>query len=267
MLSTNAYFVPEVFGLAHGGRLPGRRLLALHPSVDESLFQRLFRSLFALIRGYRLQPQLWSFSQAVELDKAGHRVGCGGKRLVHLLDPIGKSYNRALWLTATHPIPSFATGFTPHRRREQSILHLNCLMWRLNALGLSWFALLFDMSSAFPSPSFSALDRIVHEDCSTLDADLITQRYRRAFWLLSKAGEELLLAPGSGDLQGDATAPLKFARLFNPLVKRWRTRTGTTEDDAVFLLRDPLSQRRVHTGLLAFADDLCRLSLFFSGQF
>ncbi|CAE8582237.1 unnamed protein product [Polarella glacialis] len=232
--------------------------LALKEGPYQTQFQNMLQHFFVLLRCYKQQPQLWSVSQTALLDKVGNKTGCRSKRVIHLLDPVGKAWNKWVWGSSSHAVPSWAVGFVPRRRREQAILQLKCQLWRLRASGRG---AVFDVANAFSSTSFASLDRVLYEDCPEQVALLLAQRYRRALWLFSVCGQEMLISPGCGDLQGDTAAPHKFLRVYNKLLARWKQKTSTEFEDSIFQLRDPLSGKKVSTSMIAFADDLCRVAL------
>lgn len=69
--------------LSHGHNLP--------PGTHGSC-EGLLRTLLYLVRRNQEVPWLWNLSSPVELDKSNGKRGCAGKRLIHKLDPIGKSF-------------------------------------------------------------------------------------------------------------------------------------------------------------------------------
>ncbi|CAE8600511.1 unnamed protein product, partial [Polarella glacialis] len=239
-------------------------LLALKEGPYQTQFQNMLQQFFILLRRYKQQPQLWSISQTALLDKVGNKTGCKSKRVIHLLDRAGKAWNKWVWGNSSHAVPHWAVGFVPRRRRDQAILQLKCQLWRLHALGLGAVAVFYDVANAFSSTSFASLDRVLYEDCPDQDALLLTQRYRRALWLFSVCGQEMLISPRCGDLQGDTAAPQKFLRVYKKLLARWKYRTSTEFEDSIFQLRDPTSGKKVSTSMIAFADDLCRVTLCLS---
>ena len=82
---------------------------------------------------------------------------------------------------------------------------------------------LFDVANAFPSPGHNALDSSVLTDtCHANDVPLLKTRHRTAIVQVTRAeGHTVLLAVGSGALQGDTVAPEQFAALYSPVVLGW----------------------------------------------
>ncbi|CAE8618995.1 unnamed protein product, partial [Polarella glacialis] len=221
-------------------------LVALaHDASEPTLFQTMVQELFYQMRRLRVQPQLWSIAPAIPLEKVNRKPGCPGKRLVHLLDLLGKAWIASAWKSSEHAPSSFAYGFAPGRRREQAILHVRCLLRRLHYDGLFSTAVLYDLSNAFPSPSHQSLDAVLSPDCPDCDVVMLAQRYRRAFVLLQQAGQELLVSTGCGDLQGDTVAPGKFVRLINGLLKIWRRSTYDASTCRALCVKDPFTCRTV----------------------
>ena len=56
-------------------------------------------------------PLAWNVSQTVMLDKKNSKRGPAAKRLIHLLDPLGKAYFKQLWRRRPPRKWHFAAGF------------------------------------------------------------------------------------------------------------------------------------------------------------
>ena len=96
--------------------------------------QHLARAVLQLLVGIRRSicpPVAWNTSQAVLLDKKNRKRGPAAKRIINLLDPLGKGYYKQIWRRAPPRTWHFATGFTHGRRREQGIVQARVVQHRL----------------------------------------------------------------------------------------------------------------------------------------
>jgi hypothetical protein len=257
--------VPEWSAPAEVWRLllfPAEHLSQGHtlPPGTHGSCEGLLRTLLYLVRHNQEVPWLWNLSSPVELDKSNGKRGCAGKRLIHKLDPIGKSFFHMLWTRQGDVARHYACGFLRHRRREQAILQQRCLNWKLQKTGQSRVSVFYDVKNAFPSPSHSSLDLAVCSNCRPADANLLCLRHRAAFILVRDPfkPEFTVVQIGCGNLQGDRVAPSQFLAVYHPALDEWNDRCRRMEHGGQFVLRDPVSGLQVDTALSTFADDVAR---------
>ena len=257
--------VPEWSAPAEVWRLllfPAEHLSQGHtlPPGTHGSCEGLLRTLLYLVRRNQEVPWLWNLSSPVELDKSNGKRGCAGKRLIHKLDPIGKSFFHMLWTRQGDVARHYACGFLRHRRREQAILQQRCLNWKLQKTGQSRVSVLYDVKNAFPSPSHASLDLAVCSNCRPADANLLCLRHRAAFILVRDPfkPEFTVVQIGCGNLQGDRVAPSQFLAVYHPALDEWNDRCRRMEHGGQFVLRDPVSGLQVDTALSTFADDVAR---------
>ncbi|CAE8718606.1 unnamed protein product [Polarella glacialis] len=119
------------------------------------------------------------------------------------------------------------------------------------------------MSNAFPSPYHDSLSALVFREGDCADTRLLQQRHEQARVLVADAtGGEVLMKIGTGDLQGDRSAPEKFALLLEPRIQHWQHLTRNSEEKAGLLeANECLTGRVVGVSLCMFADDVARLGL------
>ena len=77
--------------------------------------------LLCCIRQSAALVQQWNAPQTIQLDKCNGKKGCSSLRLIHLLDPVGKSFFESIWDKCSPTTWDFAYGFTPGKRREATI--------------------------------------------------------------------------------------------------------------------------------------------------
>ena len=236
----------------HGGR---------HFSADiPGRCEVLLRHLLFLVRQQQEVPLLWNLSSPAELDKPNGKTGCSGKRLIHKLDPIGKSFFHMLWIRQEDVPRHYACGFLRHRRREQAIVQQRCLNWRLQKAGKGRVSVLYDVKNAFPSPSHDSLDQAVRRVCRPADVNLLCLRHRAAFILLRDPFQHVfaMVQIGCGNLQGDRVAPSQFLSVYHPAIDMWNAQCNRLEQGTQLEAPDLISGLQVDTSLSTFADDVAR---------
>ena len=85
---------------------------------------------------------------------------------------------------------------------------------------------------------------------------LLKQRHTAACIQIQGHDGEILLAPGSGALQGDAFASELFLEEYHRLVDDCLAKLRTQPWYSLFDTLDPCSGQRVNTAMLTYADDL-----------
>ena len=99
-------------------------------------------------------PHSWHRSGAFTTPKTNGKTGPAGQRLLHTLESLGKAYYAQVWkqLRAHYSRP-YASGYLPHRRREQAILQQSLLRHRLQKAKVSHTTAFYDLANAFASAS------------------------------------------------------------------------------------------------------------------
>ncbi|CAE8588507.1 unnamed protein product [Polarella glacialis] len=143
---------------------------------EDHPFRNVFSKCLSLIRTTSKQPSIWNISQTARIPKANNKSNCSGFRLIHLLDPVGKSWNKQLWQQSNSQHPHRSTGFIRHRTREQAIVQARCLQWKLHRARIPWVAVLFDVANAFPSPDHKYLDRVVQQRSDAANATVFSAK-------------------------------------------------------------------------------------------
>eukprot|EP00971_Amphidinium_carterae_P110245 2184157-Amphidinium_carterae.1 len=189
--------------------------------------------LLRLIRQFGSQPNLWNVSLGCRVPKGNGKEKCAGERLIHLLDPVGKAHASVLWLdrqTEWQRLPQ-QSGFTAHRRREQTIVQLQATAWKLQQERQGWVGVFYDQSNAFPSVKYGALSSAATSAvaCAFTPSatEIMNGRHERAMCFLQADSHAwTLFALGCGHLQGDRVAPEKFNMVFDPHVQAWAKANG-----------------------------------------
>ena len=104
--------------------------------------RRILWLLFVCTRRAGRAPFLWQLQFLLPLDKHNGKKTCARYRLIGLMDFLGKAWIRELCQQKPARKFDFATGFTPHRRKEEAVLIHRLLQERtrsLAAFGLCWF--------------------------------------------------------------------------------------------------------------------------------
>eukprot|EP00959_Pyramimonas_sp_CCMP1952_P060491 1263778-Pyramimonas_sp.AAC.1 len=185
-------------------------------TTDGVYCRKWLYNIFCMTRFWGIIPGLWNVSKCFALPKAA-APGPKGKRAVHGLDPVGKGFFEGLMRIGPKYTDSDCDrGFLRARRREDAIVTNMCFSWRLSQAGYSWVDSLKDLSNAFASSKWEALDQATRTLVQPRDLNLCRQRFRRAGCVLPAADGPLFLRPGCGSLQGDPYAVRSFVRVFRP---------------------------------------------------
>eukprot|EP00959_Pyramimonas_sp_CCMP1952_P287402 6010803-Pyramimonas_sp.AAC.1 len=100
-----------------------------------------------------------------------------GKRVVHVMSTIGKLFFADVLRV---PPDEFDHGFVAARRREDAILGVQVVSWRLAQGGCSHMASLKDLSNAFACGDWSELAATVEQHARPEDKLLAKQRFEEA---------------------------------------------------------------------------------------
>ena len=151
----------------------------------------------------------------------------------------------------------YAAGYAEHRSREEAILHQLCLGHRLHKAKVGCATFLKDVANSFYGPEHVHLDAAVGHATRPCDKQLLKQRHRAASIHIQAADGEVLLAAGSGALQGDSIASDLFLEQYHPLVDHWLANLDTVDPKRNFLLAyGPVNQKRIDTSVTTYADNL-----------
>jgi len=134
------------------------------------------------------------------------------------------------------------------------------MRWRLSIQRMGTVSVFFDMSNAFPSTAWEALDCATLPDTADDDKNLLIQRYRKMLCLIRDPdGECLLYRPCTGDRQGDPPAAPRYVLAVDPTIDAW-TRATTSERDADRMRAyDDWSESWKIPCHVGYADDLARV--------
>ena len=172
--------------------------------------------------GQNVFPIEWNNAQAAQLGKANGKKGCKAIRLINLLDPIGKAFYTLIWRLSPEAPCDFSYGFQPGKRREQAILIQNTVGWKLRQLKRRHFIAFHDVSNAFPSPTYAALDQTMDRHAKHGESNFLKCRYKQTQVTIEcRNGSTVTVAPGTGSLQGDSTAANQFRETFDNMMAQY----------------------------------------------
>ena len=193
----------------------------IEPVRTLSLLERLL----CRVRSSCAAPLAWHHSSGAPLHKS-NKAGPKGKRVVHVLPSIGKQFFKVLlgtrrggWMP---PAPAdWLHGYIPGRRRESAILIRQASTWRLERLGLKLVTAFHDLTIAFRSVKWEAMDRAA-EALLGPNHFLGQQRYRLATTTIPGNDGNISLKIGEGGLMGDPLMVALFWVAFLPSTIRWQ---------------------------------------------
>eukprot|EP00974_Lingulodinium_polyedra_P004977 467726-Lingulodinium_polyedra.AAC.1 len=141
------------------GCFPGRRvkldrqgLGADKEPIAAPRWKEALRRLCNQIRRTGCAPLQWHQSLGCLLNKPGGKKGMAGKRLVHVLDPLGKCWFDGVLRAGPCPVlPSMWHGFEKHRRRESALLVQQVVSHKLCGLKVTHASVMYDQRNAFGS--------------------------------------------------------------------------------------------------------------------
>ena len=198
-------------------------------NAGSARFERCLHEALAHVRRTQLAPLAWHRSRGVALVKKAGVPGPAGRRVVHLLDPIGKGFfagmlQRKKAQRGDRRQHHWDHGFLPGRRREGAILVELLGAWKLRRLGVSSIASHKDMTNAFPSVLWATKHAATSELLLPHDCHLGRQRYVCATVELPSAPGEAnaLLKPGCGGLMGDPFEVANFLACSSYPVGAWQ---------------------------------------------
>ena len=135
--------------------------LSVHP-VEPVRTLSLLERLLCRVRSSCAAPLAWHHSSGAPLHKS-NKAGSKGKRVVHVLPSIGKQFVKVLLGTRRDgwmpPAPAdWLHGYILGRRRESAILIRQATTWRLERLGLKSLTAFHDLTNAFGSVKWEAIE-------------------------------------------------------------------------------------------------------------
>ena len=126
------------------------------------------------------------------------KPGPKGRRVVHVLPSMGKQFFKVLMRKKpngggwSQPEPAdWLHGYIPGRRRESAVLIRQVTTWRLERLGLKSLTAFHDLTNAFGSVKWEALDRAV---ASLLRPDALVGQQRYMLATTTTPGRDSRLA-------------------------------------------------------------------------
>ena len=183
-----------------------RQLAIVSATRGRTLSRSLVERLLCRVRSSGAAPLAWQHSSAAPLHKS-NKAGPKGKRVVHALPSVGKQFFKVLLMTKrdmwSPPAPAdWLRGHIPGRRRESSVLVRQVTTWSLERLGLKSLAAFHDLTNAFGSVKWEAMDRAAAALLGP-NSLLRQQRYRPASTTIPGKDGDVTLKIGEGGLMGD----------------------------------------------------------------
>ncbi|CAE8582344.1 unnamed protein product [Polarella glacialis] len=236
-------------------------LLLDDPHAPEAQITSDVQDFFFQIRRVQEMPRIWHHSEAALIPKGNDKQGTAAIRVVHKLDPLGRCFVKSLWQRGDHPSAPFSIGAVPRRRREQAILQLRLLLYRLHRLSVSTAFTKFDIRNAFPSTAHTALTEIVVNQSNKQDTKLLLQRHMQAATtIIAHNEEQLTVALGSGAMQGDSIAAQLFCQVFQQAVITLHCMLYRCCDwSRRCIVRDVATGAEVDVSFCTFVDDFVKV--------
>ena len=210
-------------------------------------------------------PHSWHRSGAFTTPKTNGKTGPAGQRLLHTLESLGKAYYAQVWkqLRAHYSRP-YASGYLPHRRREQAILQQSLLRHRLQKAKISHTTAFYDLANAFASASHChTLQPVVTQSNLPIAsrAATPTPTPQPAHMVLQCADGELRCRIGSGTLPGDSIAGAWFLAGYHNKVDTYLQNTSTLAIPATrpaAIQQGDRAANQLDVSLTTYADDVAR---------
>ncbi|CAE8618244.1 unnamed protein product [Polarella glacialis] len=223
-------------------------------------YQQLLQQLCILIRKTGWLPLQWLLSYGCGVPKYNDKPGALGYRLLHLLDPVSKAWDAALWRRRPFRLGQTAYGFIQGRRREEANMLVRIMAHRLSQAGYLVIAALFDVANAFPSLAWPYLEQHSYKAIPNSDLHFLLSRHRQSLTFLTDAQQHAgVFRAMTGTRQGDTSAAQEFAKTFYSAIRDWCKSRYTVLDRLRFVARDPWTRTPVCLNSVLFADDLLKL--------
>ena len=208
----------------------GQGLGAPRGKITNPWFRRALLGGFTLIRLASRTPLAWHRSVGWALPKSS-TPGPKGKRVVHMLEPLGKAwYAGRIDARDPEPVSHMDHGFHKYRRKEGAVLVQLNISWRLRRLGWSHLQCNMDMTNAFASTEWSSLREANKDLRLEVDQEVGRQRFECAVVDLPTDSGSLTVKTGCGALMGDPFAVHSFGGAFKAPVGRWQMGQGEFDD-------------------------------------
>ena len=239
----------------------------IEPVRTLSLLERLL----CRVRSSCAAPLAWHHSSGAPLHKS-NKAGPKGKRVVHVLPSMGKQFFKVLLGTRRDgwmpPAPAdWLHGYIPGRRRESAILIRHASTWRLERLGLKSLTAFHDLTNAFGSVKWEAMDRAAEALLGPSNHFLGQQRYRLATTTIPGNDGNISLKIGEGGLMGDPLMVALFWVSFLPSTIRWQQLVAEEGAESGQLLAwHPWSGERMDPSLSQYADDTTKQIVAMPGE-
>jgi hypothetical protein len=205
-------------------------------------------------------PVLWLLSQCIPLDKHNDKQSCAAFRLIHLLDPLSKDFVAISWNRSPFNYRQNAYGFIVKRRREEAVLVIRVLKWRLRQLKLGSLSCFWDLSNAFPSMAYDQIDDAVDRSAPQHEGWFLKQRYRRCIMIIrGPDGIITAMRALTGDRQGDVAAPLKFVITLDPHIDGFEKKVTSALNEIYMSYIEPCTGFSSTSSTVSFADDIARI--------
>ena len=227
----------------------------IEPVRTLSLLERLL----CRVRSSGAAPLAWHHSSGAPLHKS-NKASPKGKRVVHVLPSMGKQFFKVLLRTKRDSWwpPASADwlhGYMPGRRRESAVLIRQASTWRLEHRGLKSLTAFYDLTKAFGSVKWEAIDRAA---APLLVPILLLgqQRYRLATTTVPGSDGDMSLRIGEGGLLSDPLMVALFWVAFLPSTIRWQQLVEEEGAESGQLLSwHPWSGEKMDLSLSQYADD------------
>ena len=144
------------------------------------------------------------------------------------------------------------------------------MLWQLHAASTSnakekqcysHVTTLRDISNAFPSVTHESMNEMLSRCTDSFTRQQIKARHEQLeVRIHNKAGEGLIIHPGSGGAQGDKIMPVQFRKIYEAKVERWVDKRNA-ELDSWITGRDPVTDISVDVTVTCYADDVKEINL------
>ena len=160
------------------------------------------------------------------LDKKTRKKVPAAKRLIHLLDPVGKAFYKQVWKHRETKKWHFASGIMNTKEGENKQF---CKCGRFciaqKKEGTSVICNSYDVANAFcPSMAHEERGKVVEGKCGEYENNsqhVLKKRYGDAcMYAQTETGSALVGALGTGGMQGDSVMPDQFTAGYNEGIQR-----------------------------------------------
>ena len=239
---------------------------ATHQPTPAPNVHQAFTVLHASMQATGSTPQSWHRTGAFTTPKHNGKQGLPGQRLLHTLESLGKAYFAQLWKRMPRTYTRhYATGYLPHRRREQAILQQSVVRHRLQKAKISHATAFYDLANAFASASHThtLAPYVLQSQLPPAEQRHLLQRLEHAQMVVQCSDGELQQQIGSGSLPGDSIAGPWFLAGYHHKLDRYLHNTSNL---AITAARPPqfedfpqhASPAALDVSFTSYADDVAR---------